>query len=67
MNSLWFYFDDNDRTFNNISAQKVMCIETNQVFNSLAEAERAFNSTGLSSAIINNHTFKGYHWKKLNN
>lgn len=61
------YIDDNDRTFNNISAQKVMCIETQQIFNSLAEAERAFNSTGLSSAIINNHTFKGYHWKKLSN
>ena len=42
---------------------KIMCVETGETFNTVTEAKKKYNSTGIHNVIDNpNRTSAGYHW-----
>jgi len=47
--------------------KKVLCIETNEVYNSATEASKKINLnlTAVAGAIFRNETAGGYHWKYI--
>lgn len=46
--------------------KKVICLETNEIFESLAEAEKSKKLTGISKCLKGKReTFAGYHWEYL--
>jgi group I intron endonuclease len=47
-----------------VNCRKVICIETNEIFNSIAEASRNKNINNIGKALTNEkYTAGGYHWK----
>lgn len=47
----------------NKNAKKVICIETNIIYNSMSEAESLFKSSGISGCVHDySKTCGGYHW-----
>ena len=73
----WRYLEDYEKmtedeinNFQKIECKKkVICIETNEIFESLTEACKTYNSSSISSlancCLGNGHTFMNLHWKYL--
>lgn len=57
------------KKYKEAKCKKVMCIELQKIFNSIAEAEEYFGfekyKSSISRSCKNNGTTKGYHWKYI--
>lgn len=62
-NLQWLSRKDNVKKAN---CQKVRCVETNEIFNSMTDAAKHYGVTGgaISAAIRNAGRSVGYHWEK---
>lgn len=65
---LFAYLEDNNKQIKkNKSIKSVICVETNEIFNSITDAKNKFGYKSVSSIsnVLNNRgkTANGYHWK----